>query len=76
MAERSLGQPFDSVSLRFTCKFVAVPRYDQEVLNVDSDSLPVCSPERCDRVEEQSEGVHSKVIELLISVTVFLFQIG
>lgn len=76
MTERSSGKPLDTVSFQFTCELVAIPRYDQEILDVDSNRLAVRAPERSYGVEQERQGVHSEIVQLLVLVPIGFFQGG
>lgn len=74
MSERPPWQPFDAVTFRLARKFVTIPGYNQEILDVDSDRLSVRTPERSDRVEQECQGVHPEIIQLLVLVPIVLLQ--
>jgi hypothetical protein len=74
MAERPLRQACDEVSLWLSRELVAIPRDDQEVLNVNSNRLAVAPPKRSDRVQQEGQRVHTDVPELLVPVPILLFE--
>lgn len=58
----------------FSGELVSIPRYDEEVCHVFAYDLSVHTPERSDRVEDESESIHTELPELLIIVLVALLQ--
>lgn len=57
MAKRTSRKRFDRISFGFSCKFVPVPRDDEEVLDVFTNDLAVVSPEWCDGVQKESQRI-------------------
>lgn len=76
VTKRAAREPFDGVSLGLAGEFVAVQRYDEEVLDVFADDFAVVAPEGRDGIKEKREGVKTNVPKLLISVSNVFFQRG
>ena len=53
MSKRPPRQAGDRIPLRLSRKLVAIPRDNQEVLDIDANSLAVAPPKRSDRVQQK-----------------------
>ena len=76
MTERPSRQAHDRISLRLARELIAVPRDNQEVLNVNANRLAVAPPERSDRIQHEGQHVHTDIPELLVPIPVLLFEGG
>lgn len=72
----SKGTPRElyGISFVFSGELVSIPRYNEEVRHVFAYDLSVHTPEGSDRVEDESESIHTELPELLIIVLVALLQ--
>ena len=74
MSHRAPREMCDWVTLCLSCELVTVPRNDEEVLYVLADDFAVIAPHGRHGVEKQCEGVKADIPELLVFITVALFQ--
>ena len=74
MPERSFRQSGDRVSLQLSGELVAIPWDNQKVLNINPNRLAIAPPKRSDRVQQESQRIHTDVPELLVPVLVLLLK--
>jgi hypothetical protein len=70
VSEGSFGEVGDGVSLALSGEFISVDWDNQEVLDVFPDGFAIRPPEWSDCVQENREGIHTQLPDLLVLVLV------
>lgn len=74
MSEGTSRNVLDGIALCFSSELVAVKGDDEEILDVDAESLAVSSPERSDIVQQERQSIHTEFPYLLVLVLVAFLQ--